>query len=43
MALEHAGFEVQTYGDPILTLFGFEPGSFDLVVLDLKIPKMEWL
>lgn len=41
MALEHVGFEVQTYGDPILALSGFEPGSFDLVVLDIKMPKMD--
>lgn len=41
MALEHVGYEVQTYGDPILALSGFEPGSFDLVVLDIKMPKMD--
>lgn len=41
MVLEHAGFEVQTYVDPTLALSQFEPGLFDLVVLDIKMPKMD--
>ena len=41
MVLENAGFEVQTYGDPTIALSHFEPGLFDLVVLDIKMPKMD--
>lgn len=41
MVIEHAGFDVQTYRDPMLALSKFEPGLFDLVILDIKMPKMD--
>jgi DNA-binding response OmpR family regulator len=41
LALEYAGFGVQTYEDPVIALSHFEPGLFDLVVLDIKMPKMD--
>jgi DNA-binding response OmpR family regulator len=41
MTLEHAGFKVQTYEDPVLALVDFRPGLFDLVILDIKMPKMD--
>lgn len=41
MALEHAGFKVLAYEDPVLALADFRPGLFDLVILDIKMPKMD--
>lgn len=41
IALEGTGFEVQTYTDSALALSEFKPGSFDLVILDIKMPKMD--
>ena len=41
IALEGAGFEVQTYIDPALALSDFKPGSFDLAILDIKMPQMD--
>jgi DNA-binding response OmpR family regulator len=38
IALEGTGFEVQTSA---LALSEFKPGSFDLVILDIKMPKMD--
>jgi DNA-binding response OmpR family regulator len=35
-----AGFEVQTYEDPTVALSRFEPNSFDLVIIDIKMPQM---
>jgi DNA-binding response OmpR family regulator len=39
-ALQDAGFTVQTYQDPIVALAGFTPGYYDLIILDVKMPKM---
>jgi DNA-binding response OmpR family regulator len=41
IALGGTGFEVQTYTDSALALSEFKPGSFDLVILDIKMPKMD--
>jgi DNA-binding response OmpR family regulator len=41
MALEHASFKVLAYEDPVLALVDFRPGLFDLVILDIKMPKMD--
>jgi two-component system response regulator VicR len=41
MALEHYGFEVNTFNDPQEALSKYEPGSYDLVILDIKMPKMD--
>jgi DNA-binding response OmpR family regulator len=41
MSLEHSGFEVYTFNDPQEALSKFKPGSYDLVILDIKMPKMD--
>jgi CheY-like chemotaxis protein len=41
MALEDIGlFQVDTFNDPELALSSFEPGLYDLVLLDFRMPKM---
>jgi CheY-like chemotaxis protein len=39
-ALEDACFLVHTYQDPIVALSEFKPGYYDLVILDIKMPRM---
>jgi DNA-binding response OmpR family regulator len=34
------GFNANTYDDPILALENFKAGSYDLVLLDIKMPVM---
>jgi two-component system response regulator ChvI len=41
MSLEHSGFEVDTFNDSQEALSKFKPGSYDLVILDIKMPKMD--
>ena len=41
MSLEHYGFEVDTFNDPQEALSKFKPGSYDLVILDIKMPQMD--
>ena len=41
ISLEHYGFEVDTFNDPQEALSKFKPGSYDLVILDIKMPKMD--
>src|SRR5919112_1088539 len=36
MALEHYGFEVNTFNDPKEALSNYKPGYYDLVILDIK-------
>jgi len=40
LTLEKAGFTVDTYQDPLVALSKFKPNSYDLVILDIKMPKM---
>jgi DNA-binding response OmpR family regulator len=40
-ALEPAGFTVDTFNDPILALDNFKPNIYDLVILDVMMPKMD--
>ena len=40
-ALESKGLEVTSYNDPILALSSFKPHHYDLVMLDLKMPKID--
>ena len=40
MSLEDAGFEVDTYTDPELALSTFRPDNYDLLILDINMPKM---
>jgi DNA-binding response OmpR family regulator len=39
-ALPH-GFKVDTFNDPIETLSNYKPDYYDLVILDIKMPKMD--
>jgi DNA-binding response OmpR family regulator len=41
MALEHAGFTVDIFNDPLLALERFKPDRYDLVILDVIMPKMD--
>jgi CheY-like chemotaxis protein len=41
MALENAGFTIDTFNDPLLVLKSFKPNLYDLVVLDVMMPKMD--
>jgi two-component system response regulator ChvI len=38
--LEDNGFLVDTYTDPTLALSNFKPGLYDLLLLDIRMPKM---
>ena len=40
LALEEAGFIVDIDHDPFATLSKFTPNSYDLVILDLRMPRM---
>ena len=40
MILQMNGFEVDTYNDPLLALSNFKPNSYGLVLLDIRMPKM---
>ena len=41
LALEYHGFKVDSFNDPQEALSKFEPGLYDLVILDIKMPKMD--
>lgn len=41
VVLERAGFSVDAFDDPINALNEFKPGYYDLVILDVKMPKMD--
>ncbi len=41
MALERAGFSTEVFNDTLLTLKSFKPKLYDLVILDVMMPKME--
>jgi CheY-like chemotaxis protein len=42
MALEEVGsFKVDIFNDPAIALSNYKPGSYDLVTLDIKMPKMD--
>jgi DNA-binding response OmpR family regulator len=38
--LEHDGYEVYSYTDPIEALYYFKKDEYDLILLDLKMPQM---
>jgi DNA-binding response OmpR family regulator len=37
--LEAAGYAVDAYNDPELALAGFRPGYYDMLILDIRVPK----
>jgi len=39
--LEDNGFEVDTFNDPITALKSYTANFYDLVILDIKMPKMD--
>jgi DNA-binding response OmpR family regulator len=39
--LEKNGFEVITFNDPLLALSNFKAGMYDIVLLDIRMPKMD--
>jgi len=41
MVLEDSGYEVECFTDPVLALKDFRTGSYDLVILDIKMPNMD--
>ena len=41
MALEYHGYKVDSFNDPQEALSKFKPGSYDLIILDIKMPKMD--
>jgi DNA-binding response OmpR family regulator len=41
MALERAGFTIDTFNDPLLALKSFKSNLYDLAILDIMMPKMD--
>ena len=41
LTLEHYGYKVDAFNDPQEALSNFRPGSYDLIILDIKMPKMD--
>jgi DNA-binding response OmpR family regulator len=40
MVLEDNGFKVDTFNDPLVALQNFRAGAYDLLLLDMLMPKM---
>jgi DNA-binding response OmpR family regulator len=38
--LEHHGFAVDVFNDPQAALASFKPGHYDLMIIDIRMPKM---
>jgi DNA-binding response OmpR family regulator len=43
MVLEDNGFKVDIFNDPLIALRNFTAGSYDLLLLDMLMPKMNGL
>ena len=41
IALEDSGFEVDKFNDPAIALASFKPNVYNLLILDIKMPKMD--
>jgi DNA-binding response OmpR family regulator len=39
--LEYNGFQIDSFNDPILALNSYKSNFYDLVILDIKMPKMD--
>ena len=39
--LEKYGYEVDVFNDPLLALSSFRAGSYDLILLDIRMPKID--
>jgi two-component system response regulator ChvI len=40
IALEEKGFKVDSFNDPTLALWNYKVGIYNLLILDIKMPKM---
>jgi CheY-like chemotaxis protein len=40
-ALENYGYKIDSFNDPILALDNYQINFYDLVILDIKMPKMD--
>ena len=38
--LEQGGYDVHVFNDPLVALSNFKPDIYDLLLLDIKMPKM---
>jgi DNA-binding response OmpR family regulator len=43
LVLENNGFKIDTFDDPILALRNFNASSYDLVILDIRMPEITGL
>jgi CheY-like chemotaxis protein len=41
IALERVGFTIDIFNDPVLALKNFRPNLYDLIILDVMMPKMD--
>jgi DNA-binding response OmpR family regulator len=41
LALEYHGFKVDAFTDPQKALSNYKPGYYDLIILDIMMPKMD--
>lgn len=41
IGLDDDGFKVDTFNDPLIALSQFNKSSYDVVILDIKMPKMD--
>ena len=41
LALEHYGYKVDASNEPQEALSKYKPGTYDLIILDIKMPKMD--
>ena len=41
LALEYHGYKVDSFNDPQEALSKFKPGLYDLIIIDIKMPKMD--
>src|SRR5439155_14208421 len=40
VALERANFQVDVYNDPLLALSDYKAGMYDLLLFDIRMPRM---
>jgi len=43
MVLEDNGFEVDVFNDSTLVLANFKPDYYELIILDIRMPKIDGL
>ncbi|HET8687398.1 MAG TPA: response regulator [Methanosarcina sp.] len=43
LSLERDGFVVDTFNDPLLALSSYKVGAYDLLLLDINMPRMNGL